>query len=81
MPTRTFFVPTSIGRHDRRHFRRYHQGRVYHGGHHHHHDVYLFPVATPEGRIWQRHDYCDGHHLSGGQIAYRGERVSFGVRF
>ena len=75
-----FAVPARIGHAHVEHYRPYYQGRAYYAPHRHHHTVYDFPVRIRSGYVVRPHYYCGGD-LYGGHVAYRGPRVSFGIRF
>ncbi len=54
-------VPRRFGANERRAYRQYYGGRVYHRSHRHHHQIYRFPVYLHGRVVYQPYAYCGDH--------------------
>lgn len=75
------FVPTHIAHRDALRYQRYHHGTVWYAPHRHAHGVYYFPVRAEYGVVARPHYYCAGELFPDSHVAYRGNQVSFSIRF
>jgi len=80
-PRPLVLVPRNIAVHDAPRYRPYRQGTVWYAAHRHSHTVYRFPVRGEYGVVQRPHYYCNGELFVDSRIGYRGNRVSFNIRF
>ena len=74
-------VPGKIAYRDAPRYQAYRHGTVWYAAHRHSHAVYHFPVRTDYGAVYRPHYYCEGELFVDSHIGYRGNRVSFNIRF
>ena len=74
-------APRHITSHDARWYQPYRHGTVWYAGHRHSHTAYYFPVRSEYGVVYRPYYYCNGELFVDSHIRYRGNRVSFNIRF